>query len=73
MFDCNKSYDECSCDCHENSNIKHFMACCGQCPSCFKRYRNLTEKHIAECKTEKLEFLEKILCRALTDEEKKSL
>ena len=74
MLNCGKDWDECECDCHDSRwEIHHIMPCCGTCPSCHKRLRNLSDKHIADCKADKVQYLESVLKRTLTDEEKESL
>lgn len=74
MLNCGKDWDECECDCHDSQReIRHMIPCCGQCPSCHKRLRNLDDKHIDACKTDKIQYLEGVLKRTLTDEEKESL
>lgn len=74
MLNCGKDWDECECDCHDGIlESNHIMPCCGTCPSCHKRYSNLSDKHITDCKADKVQYLEGVLKRTLTDEEKESL
>ena len=40
--------DECRCECHSNSDVKHVTACCMTCPVCKQNIRILMyEEHLA--------------------------
>lgn len=69
-----KDFDECICMCHISSfEIKHFIACCIQCPVCLKRFNHISDEHIDECKAKHVKHLEDVLKRTLTDDERNLL
>lgn len=65
--------DECECSCHFEEGVYHIMACCDICPACEKRIKFGYDKHVAACKEKYIRYLERVLVRELTEEEKKSL
>ena len=43
--------EECTCICHRVGGVRHFMACCSQCPICKRNIRpKYFEEHVARCK-----------------------
>lgn len=55
MFPAEDEFDKtiCTCDCHANPSIKHFIACCHKCTKCDKRIMNgFAEDHKKVCSGE---------------------
>lgn len=51
MNDDFNDFEECNCDCHRNSNMRHVVACCCTCKKCDKRIQSMYyEEHIKKCK-----------------------
>lgn len=45
-----ENYEECTCECHENSNIHHVMNCCFACPHCKKKIKKfIYRRHEEAC------------------------
>ena len=45
-----KNTEECGCECHKNSNIRHADSCCFTCPHCKKSIKKfIYEKHKKTC------------------------
>ena len=45
-----KDFEECDCECHKNSNIRHADSCCFTCPHCKKSIKKfIYEKHKKTC------------------------
>lgn len=50
---CLQDPDECSCECHQNEDMMHAMACCHQCPYCYKNIATyLYDEHLLKCSKE---------------------
>ena len=45
-----KNFEECDCECHKNSSIRHTMNCCFACPHCKKSIKKfIYERHKKTC------------------------
>lgn len=45
--------EECDCDCHDNPNIRHVMACCSSCQHCGRPVKSFELKgHEQKCSGE---------------------
>lgn len=46
--------DICVCPCHEDTNIRHIMACCQTCSTCNQRIETMkVQEHKTTCETKK--------------------
>lgn len=52
-MDIGSEVNECNCECHRNPNVKHFVACCVQCPYCGVQVKSYIE-HVKTCKRRKI-------------------
>lgn len=70
---CVRDFDECYCDCHNNKNIKHIVACCTKCNICYSRIKSFSnfDKHYEKCSKDFDKQMETMMGRPLTEEERK--
>lgn len=60
ILHCGGPAEECTCDCHRDSNVRHFMACCEQCPHCLRNIAYGYETHVKHCAEEHRKILARV-------------